>query len=241
MSSLIPGISVLVDPSGNYGTQTVGAVPATTNASGATTSTYSGVLATGLGPTGLVTPVTVDAVGGLQTRNVLVPTMTFAPINVINTTASSGKSMISVYNASAATMYQRVIGFWAMCPPQAGTSSGLFGTSSYTTVGMAAFVFTTAHTGGTVIAGANHDARDAYDTTNFTCRTGATIAGQASSALCVFDAAYSSIYGYAQRQDMAAKLWVIPPSSGITFNCLSSVGSSGVNFYLRLMTVQNVT
>lgn len=237
--NLIPGLTVLVDQNGNYGAQTVGQVPATTNSAGATTSTYAGVIASGLSSTGIVIPLTLDAQGGLMTRNILAPTQTYAPTAAVNTTANAGKSMLSVYNASTATLYQRVLGFWAMCPAQAGVSNGLLSSSTYTTVGFGVYKFTTAHTGGTVIAGAQHDDRDNYDTSNFTCRTGATIAGQSSAALCVFDAAASSTYGYGQRQDIGAKLWVMAPGQGITINCLSAVGSGGVNFYLRLVTQQN--
>ncbi len=239
--NLIPGISVLLDQNGNYGAQTVGQPPATVNASGAATSTYAGAIAAGVSSTGIVMPLTLDAQGGLNTRNILAPTQTYAPSTQINTTANAGKSMISVYNASAATMYQRILGFWAMCPAQAGVSNGLLSSSTYTTVGFGVYKFSTAHTGGTALAGASHDDRDTYDNTNFTCRTGATIGGQSAAALCVFDAAYSSTYGYGQRQDISAKLWVIAPGQGITINCLSAVGSSGVNFYLRLVTQQNST
>lgn len=236
--SFLPGLSTLVDSNGNYLASTVGAAPPTTNALGNTTSKVAAVLQGCIGPTGLVVAQSCDASGASVTRSPLDVTMAFSPATQVNTGTTAGKSMLSLYNAG--TYYQRVLGFEAMCPPQAGVTGGLLTTtSSYTTIGVGVYKMTSAHSGGTLIAGAIHDTRDTYDS-NFTCRTGATISNQAANPLYVFDAANSAINAYGRREDATAKLWTMAPNEGITFNCLSTIASPGVNFYLRVVTTQAI-
>ncbi|RYF12807.1 MAG: hypothetical protein EOO40_00305 [Deltaproteobacteria bacterium] len=188
--------------------------------------------------TGLPVPFAVDATGATVIRNALAATIAYSPTTAVSTTANAGKHMLSVYNAST-TMYQRVLGFYAMCPPQAAVSGGLLGTNStYTTVGMATYRFTTAHTGGTLLTGVQHDTRDTYDS-GFTCRVGATITGTLSQSLYTFDAANSALASYGHREDAGVKVWTMAPGEGITFQCISAVGGSGVNFYLRIVCAQN--
>lgn len=238
--SFLPGLSTVVDQQGNFIACTLGQLPPTTNAVGATTTTQAALLQAGLDPTGKVQPVNLDASGGLITRPMIVPTIAFSPVSPVNTGSSAGKSMLSVYNASS-NMYQRILGFEAMCPPQAGISGGLLSTNStYTTVAMTACRFTTPHTGGSSVVGVCHDSRDTgnYDT-NLTCRVGATISGSQTAPLYTFDAANSATAAYGRREDVFAKVWTIGPAEGLTFNCVSAVGGSGINFYLRIVLMQN--
>jgi hypothetical protein len=238
--SFLPGLSTIVDAAGNFIACTIGQVPPTTNAVGASTTTQAAILQAGLDPNGKVQPINIDASGGLVTRPMNVPTIAYSPASAVSTGASSGKSMMSVYNAST-TMYQRILGFEAMCPPQAGVSGGLFSTSStYTTVAMTACRFTGAHTAGTVITGVVHDSRDAstYDA-NLTCRVGATIPATQTAPLYTFDAANSATAAYGRREDVFAKVWTIGPGEGLSINCITAVGNSGINFYLRMVLMQN--
>ena len=184
-------------------------------------------------------PFQVDATGAGVVRNALAATIAFSPTAQVNTTANAGKNMLSVYNGST-TLVQRVLGFYMMCPPQAAVSGGLLGTSTtYTTVGMATYRFTTAHTGGTLLTGVLHDTRDSYDS-NFTCRVGATVSGTLSQSLYTFDAANSALAAYGHREDSGVKVWTLQPGEGLTFQCISAVGGSGVNFYVRVVCAQNV-
>lgn len=236
--NLIPGISVITDQNGNYLAGTAGQVPATVNAAGQATSTYAMQVTGGLGPTGLVTPFSVDATGAAVIRNSLAVTVSYAPTAAVNTTANAGKSMLSVYNGTS-NMYLRLLSLYMMCPPQQAVSGGLLQTStSYTTVGCQIARFTGAHTGGTVIAGSLHDTRDSLDT-GFTCRTGATIPTTSATALRVFDASYSSIVGYGKREDAGLKVYTAGPGEGFTATILSAVGGSGVNFYVTAVIAVN--
>lgn len=184
------------------------------------------------------TPFLLDPTGATVVRNALATTCTFAPTAQVNTGASAGKSMLSIYNGSS-SLYFRVSALFMMCPPQAAVSGGLLGTSTtYTTVGMAVYRTTGAHTAGTVVAPGNHDTRTPTDA-SIVCRTGATVANQQAAALRVMDAAYSSTYPYLTRSDAGMQLATFGPGEGMNIAVLSAVGGSGVNFYVTAIIAQN--
>lgn len=204
-----------------------------------TPANFAGVPALGWDPVNTrFTPLSLDPNGSTTVNRVFLTTVAYSPATQINTTANSGKSMISVLNGST-TVYQRVTSCEFMCPPQAGLSNGLLSSSTYTTVGMGCYKMT-GHSAGTVLPGALHDTRGTIDS-NLTCRTGATITGQASAPLYCFDAANSATQPYGHREDDYAQLWTLAPGEGITFQCLSSVGTTGVNFYVRLVCMASAT
>jgi hypothetical protein len=229
-----------IDALGNgYSTPMLGSVPVPVQVNTVTPNpaAYSGNVSLAWDNTNSrFTPFQVDATGAGITRNMLAPTIAYSPTVQVGTGTTAGKNMMSVFNAST-TLYQRVLGFYAMCPPQAAVSGGLLQTNtSYTTVGFGVFKIT-GHSGGTLVAGALHDTRDTYDTA-FTCRTASTVTGISTACLYAFDAAYSSVRGYGQREDVGSKIWTMAPGEGITFQSLTALSSS-VNFYLRVVCSQN--
>lgn len=231
-----------VDAAGNqYAVPMVGttAVPLQVNSTVANPAAVYGSVSLAWDPTNSrFTPFQVDATGAGVTRNMIAATTTFAPATQINTGAGSGKNMLSIYNGTS-SMYFRVSALFCMCPPQAAVTGGLLGTqTSYTTVGMAVYRTTGAHTGGTVVAPGYHDSRAPTDA-GIVCRTGATVAGQQSAALRVMDAAANATYPYLTRSDPGMALATFAPGEGVTLQMVSAVGTGGVNFYITAIIAQN--
>ena len=234
----LPGPAFLSDQNGNYCTGQAGVLPSATTITGATTTQTGAMIAAGLGPTGLVTPLALDTQGALSTKQLAWQTIAYVVPGYVSTTTTAGKSMLSVYNAG--TNYFRLFGLHATCPPQTNISGALTAvTSSYNAIPFSSYFFSTAHTGGTLVGGVSHDARDTFDA-NFTCRTGATIAGQAANPVFYWDAAQPSIVPSPSRTDQNAKLIVIPPGTGLTFNCVLAMPTA-ISFILASAFSQSTT
>lgn len=179
-------------------------------------------------------PFQVDPTGAGVVRQALAAT--FEVNGSVGTGTAANRSMVSLVNTG--NMVHRIMGLYAMCPPQQVTSGGLLATSTtYTQVLMGVYRIT-GHTGGAVANITSHDPADTIDP-GLTARFGATVQGETPAALMVWDAAYNGTFNAAVRQDQNVKLIAIPPGTGIHVKLPVAPGGN-VTFVMRLVTSQNV-
>lgn len=245
MSAITPGLSVIVDASGNPLAGTFGAPLPTTNIAGTSTGSSSGLCMGGLSSTTQrLTPLMLDATGSLIVRQALTTTMACFPTTQVGTGSTAGKSMMSFWNGSSSVV-MRFLAFTATCPPQVNTSGTLLGltgsTTSYTQVMMGVYRIT-GHSGGTLGTLISHDpADDSMVDPLVTARVGATVTGEMGAPICVWDAAYNSRLAIGGRPDQNLKVWTMPPGSGLHIKCLTTLGgTNSVNFYLGAIMAQNI-
>lgn len=235
--------SLLVDAAGNPCAGTFGSTLPTSNIAGVTTGQSAGLCMGGLqAGTNKLSPLMLDATGALVIRQALAITMGVFPPLVQGTGTAAGRSMMSFWNGSQ-TNTLRFLAFTATCPPQVNTSGTLLGltgtTTTYTQVMFGAYRISN-HTGGAAASFVAHDpSDDALVDTAISIRLGATITGENPAPLVVWDAAYNSRLAIGGRADQNAKVWTMPPNSGLHVKCLSSL-QANVNFYLGAVVAQNI-
>lgn len=235
------GPNVILDARGVPVGAPVGSPPPLVDAAGNKVAAATSVPISGLNANGNLQMFALDATGALTVRNALAPTWTFCSNAAVSTTTTAGRSMLSIYNAST-TNYQRVVSLFANCPPQLGQSGTLLGSSStsYQTIFFGAYRIT-GHTGGTLLTGVAHDALDdaALDVGVCTVRYGATVSGEGAASLYQWDAAYNGRQPVGTRADIGARVWTLPPTSGLHFKCLTTL-STAVGFLMTATLAQNI-
>lgn len=236
------GPAIIVDQLGNPISGTFGKVLPTTNIAGTATGTSAGVPIGGLNPSSLLTPLAIDPYGSLTVRPGVCPTFSAVTTSLVSTGITSGKSMLSIMNASV-TNWCRVVAVYAQCPPQVNTTSGLLGIgsgTSYTQIIFGVYRMT-GHSGGTLLTKVAADPTDdaALDA-NITIRTGATITGQASAPMGAWDASYDAAVPIGPRADMCLKVWTLPPGGyGLTITNVNTL-STAISFLMTATCSQNI-
>ena len=238
---MAPGPSLITDVSGNPLAGTFGKTLPTTNVFGENTGQSAGLAAGGIGPSGQLTPLTIDAYGALTIRPGVCPTWTATSTANVATGTGAGKSMLSVFNASQKN-WMRIAAIFATCPPQINTQGGLLGIGSGTSYMQVPFgVFRMAgHAGGTLLTKVAADpSDDASIDPACTVRVGATISGLAAAPNYVWDAAYNGSLPVGPRPDLCMKVWTMPPGYGFSINNLNALGGT-VGFLMSITCAQNI-